>query len=185
MDEQHTLHSSDQTDEQSQMVITLELDSTEREGDPALVFAVGNTIVMDLQQEQYVLRQPYTGQKGGFLVQFVVPIAQFILQHHAEVIGEVGGLVGIFSNSIPVLQKVQQAYRKLVGKEESEHNPLKIDIEIDGVPIHIEASDITQAEAALKLALRFHSLHPGAKPTPQSAITVRSQIPSRKRPHRR
>lgn len=184
MNEQHSSPSAEQVDEQGQMVITLELDSTEGEDDPALVLAVGNTTVTDLLQEQYVLRQHYTGRKGGFLVQFVVPVAQFILEHHAEIIAEVGGLVGIFSNVLPVIQKMQQAYRKRVGKEESERNPLKIEVEIDGVPIHVEAADLIQVEAALKLAQRFHSAHPDAKPTAQSAITVRSQVPARKRPRR-
>ena len=80
---------------------------------------------------------------------------------------------------------MQQAYRKHVGEEESERNPLKIEVEIDGVPIHVEAADLTQAEAALKLAQRFHSAHPEAKPTAQSTNTVRSQVPARKRPRRR
>src|SRR5438105_1114663 len=124
MDEQQISRSSDQADEQGQMVITLELDSTEREVDPALVLAVGNTTVADVLQEQYVLRPNYTGHKGGFFVQFVVPVTQFILQHHAEMIAELGGLVNIFNKVVPILQKMLHAHKKHVGKEESERTPI-------------------------------------------------------------
>lgn len=191
MDEQQTSQSPDLTMEQGQMVITLELDNPERESDPALVLAVGNTTVTDLLQEQYVLRQHYTGRKGGFLVQFVVTSVQFaqfaqlIVAQHAEIIADLSGLVTIFSGVLPILQKMSHAHRKHTSKEESERNTLKIEVEIDGGSIRIEAPDLIQAEGALKLAQKFHSAHPGIKPTPQSTITVRSQVPARKRPRRR
>jgi hypothetical protein len=182
MEKQHTSQSSEQAKEEGQIIITLELES---DADPALALAVGNTTVVDILHEQYTLRQTYTGRKGGFFVQFVVPAMQFLLANQAEIIADLSGLITIFGGVLPILQKMQHAHEKQVGKEESERSPIKIEVEIDGASIKIEAPDLIQAESALNLARNFHSTHPDKKPTPQSPIAIRGQVPPRKRPTRR
>jgi len=181
MEEQH----SSQPVDLGQMVIALELDGPERENDPALVLSVGNTTVTDVLEGQYTLHQEYTGQKGGFFIQFVTTIVQYVLDNRLEIIADLSGLVTIFGGVLPIVQKIRKAHRKHVGNEESERNPVKIEVEIDGAPIRIEASDLAEAEGALKLAQRFHSMYPDAKPTSQSQVAIRGKVPPRKRPARR
>jgi hypothetical protein len=75
----------------------------------------------------------------------------------------------------------------LVGKEESVARPIKIMVEIDGASLVIEASDVMQANAALKLALKYRSEHPttATQVTTKSKIKVQGQMPARKRRKRR
>ena len=172
-----------------ELVITFELvtDENESEGDPALVLAVGRDTVIALQQEGYIVRPIYIGQKGGFLVEIVTEAMQFVWNYHEEIIADLSGLVTIFGTIIPTIQKMLQAHEERMGKEEGVTNPIKIKIEIDGASIMIEAIDIVQAEAALKLAHRFHSVHSNTalQATTNSNIKVQGQIPARKRRKRR
>ena len=172
-----------------ELVITFELvtDENESGSDPALVLAIGRDTVIALQQEGYIIRPIYVGQKGGFLVEIVTETMQFIWNYHEEIIADLSGLVTIFGTIIPTIQKMLQAHEQRVGKEESATNPIKIKIEIDGTPIMVEAPDIVQAEASLKLAHQYHSVQPKAalQATTKSNVKVQGQVPARKRRQRR
>jgi len=186
MEEQNRRNAPDTPESSEELVITFELVSDENEGDPALVLALGKDTVAALQQAHYILRRDYTGSKGGFLVQFVAPAAQFVWEYHEEIIADLSGLITIFEGVIPILQKLLHMHEQRVGQEESATGPIKIALEIAGTPVRIEAPDITQAEAALKLAQKFHSTHPGIQVTIKSDVKIRGQVPARtRRPRRR
>ncbi|MGH2508660.1 MAG: hypothetical protein ACRDHZ_14845 [Ktedonobacteraceae bacterium] len=186
-----------QTPESSQeLIITLELITPENEFDPALLNVVGHAAVVDLQQEGYtVLPSAYTGEKGGgsFLVELVTSVQNISMaawNHRAaleEGVTDLSGLVTVFGGIVAVLKRTQKAHEKQVGKEESTVRPIKITATIAGAPLMIEAPDLTQADAALQLALKYQAVHPAkaAQMTPQSQAKVRVQVPARKRRARR
>jgi hypothetical protein len=135
----------------------------------------------------------YTGQKGGFLVELVTITQQIAIatwNNHvaiAEGIADLSGLVTIFGGILPMLKRMQQTHEQQVGKEESSARPIKITVGIDEMPLDIEVSDITQADAALKLALKYCSAHPVAatQVTAKSKVKVQGRLPARKRRKRR
>jgi hypothetical protein len=175
-----------------ELVMTLELVADEGEGDPALVNAVGRDTVAALQREGDTVRPVYTGQKGGFLVDVVMTVTQLATiawDNRAvagEVIADLSGLVTIFAAVLPKLKQMLHAHEQRVGKEESTSNPMKIVIEIDGVPFNIEPSDVMQDDAAHKLTLQFSSAHPAVAPqvTTKSKVKVQGRVPTRKRRRR-
>ncbi len=86
-----------------------------------------------------------------------------------------------------MLKRMLQAHEQQVGKAESTARPIKITAEIDGVPLVVEAAEVAQADAALKLALKYHALYPH-KATPvtaKSKTKIQGQVPARKRRPRR
>ena len=176
-----------------EVVISLELVADENESDVALINAVGHDVVTALQSDGYTVRPLYTGQKGGFLVEIVAVISQMATgawDNRAvaeEIITDLSGLVTIFGAALPALKKMIHAHKQQVGKEESTARPMKITVELDGVPIVIETSDIASADAALQLALKYRSAHPAAadQVTTKSKVKVQGQIPARKRRPRR
>ncbi len=160
------------------------------ENDPALINTLGSEITTQLQQEGYIVSSPvYSGQKGGFLVELVTAIQQIAVttwNNHAliaEGIADLSGLVTIFGGMLPVLKRMSHSHEQQVGKAESAARPIKITAEIDGVPLVIEASEVAQADAAFKLALKYHSLcpHKAAQVTAKSKTKIQGQVPARKR----
>jgi hypothetical protein len=57
-----------------------------------------------------------------------------------------------------------------------ERHPVKISVVIDGAEVSVEAADLQEAEAALKLAKRFHSAHPAVKVKPQSQVKAKVKV---------
>ena len=76
-------------------------------------------------------------------------------------------LCAIFETTKPLLLSVFKVQEKYV---------VKISVVIDGAPVSVEAADLRDAEAALKLAKRFHSAHPAVKVTPRSQVKVKVTV---------
>jgi len=57
-----------------------------------------------------------------------------------------------------------------------EKHPIKISVVIDGAPVSVEAADLQDAEAAVKLAQRFHSAHPAVKVTGKSQVKAKVKV---------
>lgn len=169
--------------------MTLELIADEQSGDPALAMAVGRDIVESLQHNGYAVYPVYKGQMGGIFVEVVTAITQMatmVWNNRAivdESIADLSGLITVFGAVLPALKKMLHAHEQRVGKEESTSNPIKISFVIDGVPLSIEAPDVTQAEAALKLAQQFRAAHPTVAPkvTTKSKIAVEGRVPVQRR----
>ena len=193
----NTATNSAQAHEPSQVLnISFELAAEESENDHALINMIGQETVTALQQEGYTACPPiYTGQKGieSFLVDFVITIQQItttIWTNHAAIaegVADLSGLVTIFGGILPMLKHMQHAHKKHFGNKESVAPPIKMTVEVDGALLVIEASEIAQADAALKLALKHFSMHPAVatQATTKSKLKVRGQVPTRKRRVRR
>jgi hypothetical protein len=177
-------------------VITFELIAEENEFDPALIDTVGHVTVAALEQEGYTTEPPvYTGQKGieRFFIELVTTVQQiatFVEGNHAAIaedIADISGLVTIFGGIVPVLKRLREAHEKQVGKTESTIYPIKMTTDVDGAQLVIEMSDIEQADAAFKLAMKYHSAYPAKamQVSTKSKAKVQGRVPARKRRPRR
>lgn len=140
----------------------------EQESNPVFVGEVGRTIVSGLRQESYAVEPVYTGQKGALELLFTV---WTVLQSGAvdawTHVDAIAALCAIFETTKPLLLRVFKAQEK---------HPIKISVVIDGAPVSVEAADLEDAEAALKLAQRFHAAHPAVKVTAQSQVKAKVKV---------
>ena len=127
------------------------------------------------------MKPVYTGQRGGFLVDVVIPFLTTVWTQKEVILADMSALVGILSAAVSVVLHLQKAYEKRVGKDALQQAPIKITLEIDNVSISVEAPDLQSAEAALTLARRFQIHHPAAaaKVTPQSTLKIKGNVPKR------
>lgn len=179
-----------------ELVAIFELMSEGNEYDPALINTIGREAVSALQQEGYNAKPPaYTGQKGieSFFVELVFvaqSIATFVESNHvaiAESIADISGLITVLGGILPMFQRMHEVHERNVGKTESTTHPIKMILEIDEEPLVIEVFDINQADAALKLALKYRSTHltKASQVTTKSKIKVKGYIPARERRRRK
>jgi hypothetical protein len=174
-------------DIENQQQITLSLEvvpEDSQDADVALVSTVGLYTTEALRNDGYVVEPTYTGQRGGFLVDVIIPFLTMVWAQKEVILADISALAGIFSAAVAVVQRLRKAYERYVGKDAAQQAPIKITLEIDNVSISVETPDLQRAEAALTLAQHFQSQYPrvAAKVTHQSHIKVKGSIP--KRPHR-
>ena len=140
----------------------------ERESNPAVIGEIGRHIVSGLRQEGYAVEPMYSGQKGALELLFTVGT---VLQSGAVEawthVDTIASLCAIFETTKPLLLRVFRAQEK---------HAVKISVVIDGEPVSVEAADLQDAEAALKLAKRFHSAHPAVKVTAQSQVKAKVRV---------
>jgi hypothetical protein len=147
----------------------------ELEGDdPAFTNSIGLDLITTLQDEGYSIEPIYTGQRGGdILVEIGMTLAQalmFVKDNHAAIsegIGDLSGLVGIFTSVVPLCKKILHATAKhtqtgLAPTGATVPIPIKITVEIDGHPISVEAADLEQAKVVIILAHQFATVYPAA-----------------------
>lgn len=175
-------------------IITLELVGDEDEGDPELINAVGRDTVATLQREGFILRPVYTGQRGGpFVVEVLQAVEQAAVQlwanHTAieEGLTDLASLVTIFGSVPAIITWLRLVHKQQVGKDESVAHPIKISVEVNGARLAVEASDETEADAALVLARQFLIAHPkeAAQVTPKSPVKVQGRVPRKQHRHRK
>lgn len=140
----------------------------EQESNPVMIGEVGRNIVSGLRQEGYTVESVYSGQKGGLALLFT---AWAVLQSGAVEawthVDAIAALCAIFETTKPLLLRVFKVQEK---------HSVKISVVIDGAPVSVEAADLEDAEAALKLAQRFHSAHPAVKVTAQSQVKAKVRV---------
>ena len=171
-----------------QMTLSLEVVPEDpQDADVALVSAVGLDTTEALSNNGYAVEPTYTGQRGGFLVDVVIPFLTTVWAQKEIILADISALAGIFSAAVAVVQHLRKAYEKYVGKDTAQQAPIKITLEIDNASISVEAPDLQRAEAALTLAQHFQNLHPrvAAKVTHQSHIKVKGSVPKRPQRQRR
>lgn len=179
----------------SQMLIQLEILTAHAEdADLALVSAVGRDTIDELETAGYSTQPISTGQRGGgILVEVVTTLSTIASNAWANkesierVITDAGGLVTVCSGIIPIAKTLTQVFKQRADASGNRQEPVKITIEIDGAPVAIEAADLEQAEAALKLAQRFHSAHTmvAQSVTPRSKVKLKAHLPKAPRRKRR
>ncbi len=177
------------------LTITFELVAEEKENSYALINTIGQETAIALQGEGYIASLSiYSGQKGmeSFLIDFLLTIQQIttnVWDNHAAIaegIADLSGLVTIFGGILPILKHLRDAHTKHTDNKSSLASPIKMTVEINGKLLVIEASEITQADAALKLALKYFSMHSTvATQAAKSKLKVRGQVPTHKRRARR
>jgi hypothetical protein len=163
------------TDSQMSMVhapgfsILLEVvPENEQQSNPVVIGEVGRRILSELRQEGYAVEPVYSGQKGALELLFtVVTMLQSGAVEAWTHVDAIAALYAIFETTKPLLLRVFKSQEK---------HPVKISVVIDGEPVSVEAADFEDAEAALKLAKRFHSAHPAVKVTPQSQVKAKVRV---------
>jgi hypothetical protein len=158
-----------------------------QDADMALVSAVGLDMTEALRNDGYTVEPSYTGQRGGFLVDVVIPFLTAVWTQKEVILADVSALVGILSSAIPVVQRLRKAYEKRIGKGTAQQASIKITLEIDNASISVEAPDLQSAQAALNLAQHFKSRYPlvATKVTHQSHVKVKGSVPKRPQRQRR
>ena len=175
-----------ESDDPISLTITLELaPENSHDADPALVSAVGRDTADALRNDGYTIKPVYTGQRGGFLIDVVMPVLTAAWTQKDIILADGSGLVTIFTPVVLIARHLQEVHQQHVEKEAVQQSPIKITAEIDGAPIAIEAPDLETAEAAMKLARRFQTEHPAvaSKVTSQSKTKLKGNVP--KKPPRR
>ncbi|GHO94897.1 hypothetical protein KSF_049450 [Reticulibacter mediterranei] len=180
---------SPRSEDEQKCTVILELVTDPNDHDPALLSAIGHEVVHLAQAEGYTTRPaPYTGERG--IESFLVELVTFIAANHATIaegIADISGLLTVCTSLVPLLKRTKEAHTQQVGPTGQHDSSIKLTIEIDGKPLVIEAADLTQADAVLKLALKYRALYPttATQVTPNSTIKVQGQMHARKRRRRR
>ena len=149
--------------------------------------AATRAIVNEVKHDGYSIEPQYTGQRGGLDLLFeVLPYVQTIwagLYAQRETISIIADLSAVFAVVSPLIMSVFKAREKQTAA--SPVPPVKLTIMIDGAPISVEVANLQDAESALELAKRFHSVHPTVKPTPQSQVQIQAKVPKKQKRGRR
>lgn len=181
-----------------QVTILFELISEgSNEVDLALVNAVGRDVTNALQNDGALVQSVETGASargGEFLVEVITTVTTIAADAWAykdafeHVLNDAGSLVTICTGVVPLLQRLFQSHKQRTGQHTGTPlQPMKITLEIDGAPVTIEANDVEQAEAALKVAQYFYRSHPAVakKVNSQSKVKVKGSLPSQPQRKRR
>ncbi|GHO96647.1 hypothetical protein KSF_066950 [Reticulibacter mediterranei] len=152
-----------------------------------MVDAVGRDTVDVLRDEGYIFEPVYAGQRGGFLVDVIVPFLNTLWTQKDVILADSSALVTIFTPIVLIGRQLQEAYKKRSEKSNAQQSSIKLVTEIDGIPFFIEATDLEAAEAAMELARRFQMQHSvvAAKMTNRSNVKVKASIPKRQPRKRR
>ncbi len=164
------------------------------EADLALMSAAGREIIDDLQIAGYTVQPVSTGQRGGdVLVNVVTTLTTIATNAWANkesierVVTDASGLVTVCGGIASVGKMLLQVFKKRATTTGNTQEPVKISVEIDGAPMTVEAADLEQGEAALKLALQFYASHPtiATHVTTHSKAKLRASLPKAPRRKRR
>jgi hypothetical protein len=203
MSEQQPSSLPDQTQPAERLQVLLELvPAAEAEGaaDLALLTALHHELATNLQQEGFVLQPPAsTGQKGtpDFFIEawlILQQVADTVWQHHAAIaegLADLSALVTLFEKLLPVLKRLRERHARLVGQQASQERSLSWTIELGETRLTLEASELDQAEAALRLAREvqdaFARSHPGSEKSGKlpGTVTVKGTVPPRRKRKRR
>jgi hypothetical protein len=157
-----------------------------RDADPALVDAVGRDVFDALRHDGYTIKPVYTGARGGFLIDIVLPMLTAAWTQKDVILADGSALITIFTPVVLIAKKLHEAHEQRKGKDAAQQSPIKITVEIDGGTTSIEAPDLESAEAAMELAQRFQMQHPAiaSKVTSQSSAKLKASV-SKPPPRRR
>lgn len=171
-------------------ILTVNSDETEL----ALASAVRRDCIDELRNTGYSVHSLSTGQRSSDIaIQIITTLTDIATNAWAHkevferVLTDAVGLVTVCTSVAPVAKTVVGIFKKRTAKTSELQEPLKITIEIDGKPVTVEAANLEQAEAGLKLAQQFHSTHPtvAQQVTAQSNVKIKAHLPQAQRRKRR
>src|SRR5437868_12109313 len=120
--------------------IALEVVSEDpQDSSPALVDAVGRDTTEALSGEGFIIEPVYTGQRGGFLVDVLIPFLNMAWTNKDSILADSSALVTLLTPVFILVKHLREAHKKRVGTEAFQQAPIKITIEISGMPISIDA----------------------------------------------
>lgn len=182
------METSENTELPEQVTFILQLDSEDAQApDPALVDAVGRDFVDLLRREGNSYRPVYTGARGGFLVDISVFLAPYLANIWAQkdvILADGSALVTILGAAVATKKYLQHALEQRMGKTTTPAPPIKMTLEIEGLPVQIEVPDVQRAEEIIELAQRLSAQQPMAHITRGSKARMKASVP-RKPPHKR
>jgi hypothetical protein len=162
--------------------ITLEIASEDpKDSNPALVDAVGRDTTEALIKDGFTVEPVYTGQRGGFLVDVLIPFLAATWANKDIILADGSALITLITPVFTLTQYLREAHEKRIGKVAFQQAPIKITVEISGALISIETPDLETAEGAMKLAQRFQTQYPtvASHVTSQSNVKVKGSVPKR------
>jgi len=170
----------------------LELESEDpHNSDPALVEAVGRDLVEALRREHHIAQSVYMGQKGGNIVVDIwltlAPFLSSIWGQQQVILEEGSALVTILGAGIGLKRFLQQAHEKRMGKNVTPPTPIRLTLEVGGLPVPVEVPDLQSAEALIAFAHRLQTNHPsaGTQVTLQSKVKAQARLAKRPKSTRR
>lgn len=174
------MHPQSESSDSSGVTITLELAPTESAGaNLEVVNAIGRETVDSLREEGCTFEPIYTGQRGGFLVNVLIPSLTAIWAQKDVILADGSALTTIMTPVVLIVMHLRGAQEKRMGKDAVHQSPIRVTFEIDGSPISIEVPDLETAEDAIKIAERFRTQYPAVakRVTHQSHIKVTASVP--------
>lgn len=152
-----------------------------QDSDPALVDAVGRDITDALSKNGFTIEPIYMGQRGGFLVNVLIPFLAATWTSKDIILADSSALVTLMAPVFTLVQHLREVHEKRVGKEAFQQAPIKISVKVSGASISVEAPDLETAEGAMNLALHFQAEHPtvASRVTSQSNVQVTGSVPKR------
>ena len=155
------------------------------DADPALISAVGRDVVMRLREQGETIQPVYNGQRGGDLLLQVVSAAWM---NRDILMSDLSSLVTILTPVVLITQHIRQAYRKRVGEEAAQQQPVTITLEVNGLILKVETDSATDAtDIATKLAQHIltQSLLSNEQTIRPLTPKVKAHIPKRATPKKR
>ncbi len=145
--------------------------------DPATINDLRLAVVAALQRDGYHVQAPYTGQRGGDVLDVLMHVAQQV-RDNKEVLVALCGLV------TPIITYLLREHDTRAANEPAASQPVKVSMVVDGATLNIEAPD---AATAAELAKEFQAAHPqvAARVTLHSNVKVHVHVPAKRKQRRR
>lgn len=177
-----------ESDRPNHLTIILEIVPEDpQDVDPTIVHAIGRDTAHALRIDGYTVEPVYTGQRGGFFVDVIVPFFVTAWTQKDVILADVSELITILTPVVLITNYLRKSYENRVGKDTVHQSPMKITIETEGASISIETPDLETSEAALKFANKFQKQHPTilSKVTSQSKAKIIAHVSTRQARKRR
>ncbi len=166
-----------------------------KDSDPWLVGMVARETARALRKDGYMVEPESTGNRGivNFIVEAFTTLEQIPseLWMHKDVVEFIATLCTIFQSVIPAAKHLKEACSHWANRNKTKYRTqntgqaeahIKITAEIEGTPITIETHELESTQTALlalKMAQRFHAMHPDIKVTPQSKVRLTGSVEKR------
>lgn len=158
--------------------------------DVALVGEVRTAVFRQLEEDGFALALEETHQKGGDALVLVgvelARLAQVAWDHHheiAETISDLGTLYLLLEKAVHISRRINQAFQKKVQATELAEKTCTITLQVDGVDVTLETTDLEHPDAALQLAQRFVRLAPDTakQVNARSRVHLQGKLPKHRR----
>src|SRR6266700_1883460 len=114
-------------DSANDLTITLEVvPESLQDVDPAMVDAVGRDTVDSVRNDGYGIAPVYTGQRGGFVIDVLIPALTTLWTQRDVILADGSALVTIFTPVVLIAQHLHEAHKRRKGNNAMQQIPIKI-----------------------------------------------------------